>query len=127
MTRGRGNNYTLSSCAVGKTLAVFEKQVNEAFGSRKMKRPKITADPIELEPFTYHKFDPNFDFELKLIQTLTIKPGQIKLYGKWCCKANDIAGQRCSEKMSLHIWGDKKGFAIVYETLAVKYYYCSCI
>jgi len=123
-TRGGGSNHASSSRAAGKAPAIPQKRVSKASSSRKRKRPKTTTDPIEPEPLTYHESDPNPDSELELIETPAAEPSRIKLHGEWYRKASDIAGQRRGKKRSSHIWGDKKGFAIVHETSAVKYYYC---
>ena len=66
-TRGRGSSHALSGRAADKAPTIPQKQVSEAFGSKR-KRLKTTTDVVEPESFTYHESDSNPDSELELLQ-----------------------------------------------------------
>jgi len=124
-TRAGGSSHASSSCAAGKAPAIPHKRCSKASGGRKRKRPKTTANAIEVEaePLTYHEPESEPEQE-PLPPRRSNEPIRIKLHGQWYRKVADLAGQRRGKKKSSHIWDDGKGFAIVHEVTGTRYYYC---
>ena len=112
LRKGRGSLIS-SSRSTCKASATSQKRASQGSGSQRTKRQKTKPNEAPAEPLTYHEVESNLDPDPPLRQAST--QTRIKIHGQWYRCSNEVAQKAKACIKSSHIWGEGKGYTIIYE------------